>query len=225
MKKPIEKLIIAALSLSITTSTFASCIEAYEVAAEKRDTSNGIMLTVGAIATVVTAAIIADNNSNNNSSTSSARNNQPNRTNRTRRHRSSTRHRRHTYGVYYFHTYENDGRWLGTNSFDKVLMGYNDAVVASFNENPYGYSSELYEFEKKVAKKIIRLAKRARVSNRVRDIKNTKILTAEDKVVLRNALMDGIENTGSTSFCPDGKALKRTKVIKELASAVLDSRS
>jgi hypothetical protein len=208
-------LITGLLALTITASSFASCTGAYERAADKRDTSNGLLLTAGVIAAVVTAAVLTDDDNNSSS----------NNNNTHPRHRGPRYHHHHTYGVYYIDTYDNDNRWLGSNSFDEVLKAYNDAVVSVTSLYPYGYSSELAVIERKVAKKIIKLARRARVSSRVSDIKNSKQLTGADKVVLRNALMDGMENTGDTGFCAAGKALKRNKVITELASVLLESRS
>ena len=206
-------LLSAALLISITSSSFASCTGAFERAADKRDTVNGIALTVGVIATVITVAVLADNADDHSAPTQT-----------TYRPRRQHHHHHHTYGVYYINTYDNDGRWLGTNNYDTVLMAYNDAVVATSTTLPYGMSSELSTFESKVAKKVVRLAKRARLSNRVQDIKESKSLSAEDKAVLQNACMDGMENMDQAGFCPNNKALTRTKVIKKLAQAVLENR-
>lgn len=211
-----KKILISLLVLTITTSSFASCIDSYEYAADRRDTSNGILLTVGAIATVVTAAVLTDDNDSSASTTSSS--------SRRNTRRARRRHHRHSYGVYYIHTYDNDGRWLGTNNFDRVLMAYNDAVVSSMSTDHYGTSSELYEFERVVAKKTVRIARRAGQSNKVSDIKASKRLSYQDTIVLRDALMRGMEDSSSNGFCAGGKAMRRNKLIKRLAKKVLEAR-
>ena len=119
-----------------------------------------------------------------------------------------------------------DDRWFGSNNFDKILIAYNDAVMAYSQNVVRTYSTELNDLNKKVAKKVIRMAKRQGVIGSVRDIKSDRDLTKdEDLLVVRDGLMNGMEQAGSENFCPSNDALKRVDVIEVLAQKVIDSRN
>lgn len=138
-------------------------------------------------------------------------------------------HYRQSYGYYYVNEAPEDQRWLGDNNFDRVLASYNDAVVAFNNDVITTNSSYLNRLNELVAKRVVKLARRAGLKHKVKDIKSAKnLVSVEDRAVVRDQLIAGIEDTSENGFCSEGKnnndALKRVKVIERLAQAVLATK-
>jgi Ni/Co efflux regulator RcnB len=135
-------------------------------------------------------------------------------------------HYHQSYGYYYVSEAPADQRWLGDNKFDKVLAAYNDATVAFNNDVTITNSSYLNDLNKLVAKKVVRLSRRARKKDKVRDIKSAKTLVSvTDRALVRDMLISGMEDTSSDGFCSDNsKVLTRTKIVKKLAQAVLATK-
>jgi len=143
-------------------------------------------------------------------------------------HRHYHRHYHQSYGVYYVDSRDSDDRWFGNNAFDKVLKAYNDAKVWKNSDTDYPSTPYLNELNKKVARRVKALARRQGLTQIVPGIMRNAELKKKDRRVVRNALINGMENTGPKGYCSRGKyqnkALKRVQVIKRLAQAVLTKR-
>jgi hypothetical protein len=214
-----KKLLAGLILTTFCTTASANCIYAYEDAAIDRETRNNLLVVAGVVATVVAVAILTEDDD------APATRPQSNRERQRQIHRN--RYNRRTYGtVYVSSSSSSDDRWFGSNNFDKILIAYNDAVMAYSQNVVRTYSTELNDLNKKVAKKVIRMAKRQGVIGSVRDIKSDRDLTKdEDLLVVRDGLMNGMEQAGSENFCPSNDALKRVDVIEVLAQKVIDSRN
>lgn len=134
-------------------------------------------------------------------------------------------HYHQSYGYYYVSDAPADQRWLGDNNFDRVLAAYNDATVA-FNEDVVVTSSKyLNRMNELVAKRVVKLARKAGLKHKVKDIKKAKnLVSVEDRALVRDEIIAGMEDTSEAGFCSEGKALKRVKVIERLAQAVLATK-
>jgi hypothetical protein len=212
-----KKLLAGLLLTTFCASASANCIYAYEDAAIDRETRNNILTVVGVAAAAIAIAVLTDDDTPSRPQTNRERQRQIHR----------NRYNRRTYGTVYISTSSSsDDRWFGSNNFDKVLIAYNDAVMAYSQNVARTYSSELNELNKKVAKKVIRMARRQGVLGSVRDIKSDRDLTKdEDLLVVRDELMSGMEQNGANSFCPGDAALKRVDVIAALAQKVINNRN
>ncbi len=212
-----KNLLAGLLLTTITTTASANCIYAFEEAAIDRETRNNILVVAGVAAAAITIAILTEDDAPARPQTRREQQRQIHR----------RRYNRRTYGVVYISTTSSsDDRWFGSNNFDKVLIAYNDAVMAYSQGVVRTYSTELNDLNKKVAKKIIHMARRQGVLDSVRDIKSDKNLTNdEDLRIVRDELMNGMEQTASMNFCPQNDAIKRVDVIELLAQKVIDSRN
>lgn len=144
-------------------------------------------------------------------------------------HKRYHHHYHQSYGYYYVSDAPSDQRWLGDNNFDRVLASYNDATVAFNNDVTTTSSSYLNRLNELVAKRVVKLARRAGLKHKVKDIKSAKtLISVEDRAVVRDQLIAGMEDTSDNGFCSEGKrdngALKRVKVIERLAQAVLATK-
>ncbi len=247
-----KSIIAIFLLMGISLNSYANCTDKYEEAAFNRELRNEAIIVGAVVVATVAVAIIlgnsdvdADSNSSPNRPTTrpSHNNYHPhisthhhghyhvNRgyySHRRYSHRNYHRHYHRGYGYYYVGS-STDDRWLGKNAFDKVLMAYNDAKVWNNADTDDSKSSVLAKLNKKVAKKVIRLAKKRDILDQFPEIaENKQIVNADDKLIIRELLINGMEDTSSTGFCAAGKkeskALKRVKVINALAEAVIANR-
>lgn len=244
------KIATIALALSFMTTAFAqsnaNCVDAYQDAGFNREVRNTALVVAGVVVITVAAIILSeadDDYPGTGSSTAGGRRNtyysghvhghthynyysnhgyySHNRYG----HRYYQNHYHYNYGYYYVGSNSED-RWTGDNAFDKVLKAYNDSKVWANAGTKDSTSYVLAKLNKKIARRIKRIAKREGKLHLVEDITASRMLTTDaDKLIVRDTLLESMENQ---TFCNRGrnqnKAMKRTKVINELARAVIDSR-
>jgi hypothetical protein len=241
-------LLSLALLISFTTSSFANCVDAYQDAAFNRELRNNTIIVVGVVALAVTAAILNDGESSSLSSSNNNNNNGPTvivhnhhnhyyhnpyyydyegyYTHDRYGHSYYNNHYHRSYGSYYTTSTYSEDRWEGNNNFDKVLKAYNDALVWRNMDSDNSSSYALRRLNKRVAKKVKRLARKQGKKDLVADIINAKRLENDsDKLIVRDTLLTKMENK---KYCSEGKrnrrAMKRIHVIRDLAQAIIDAR-